>query len=149
MKKDELAQDYAKYEALQKAYDEAKAAGDDAGMKAAKGGYRSMTETINEKGKTYNFMYRLYEDMRKRGNDCIDISEPYEYEDAAGLASTLKDFGFDRFTFSSAWSGAAESAWLFQQSGCCLEGMVEITGKNRDFVSGAYEKAHAFLFRID
>lgn len=148
MNKKDLEQDYARYEAFQKAYDEAQAAGNSEGMKAAQKGFQDVSRSINEKEETYSFMFRLYDDMRRRGNDCIDISEPYQYEDEAMLVGLLKDFGFERFTFSSRCSSAVESAWSFLQSGCALEGMAEINSKYMDFLRGRYEKVHAYVFRI-
>lgn len=149
MKKDELKRDYDRFEELKKAYDEAKNTDDENGMKTAKAAYKELLDSVHEKGEEYCFMSRLYNEMRERGNKCIDISEPYQYEDAGKLIGRLKDFGFECFTFSSTWSGALETAWEFTQSGCTMDGMVEISGSSKAIMSDDYEKVHAFLFKLN
>lgn len=148
MKKNELAQEYETYESLMKTFDEAEAAGDESGMEAAKAGYQKLLESIRAKGEAYNHISRLYNDARKRGNDYIDLSEPYQYEKAKDLVETLRDFGFDHVTFSSCWSSAVETAWEFCKLGCAVEGMTEINGTTKAFMSDEYERVPAYLFRI-
>ena len=65
------------------------------------------------------------------------------------MIKTLRALGFRKFTFSSAWSSAVETAWLFIKNGCLLEGMVEIKSKHKDFETDEYEKIHAYLFNLN
>ena len=62
---------------------------------------------------------------------------------------TLKKLGFKNFTFSSTWSSAVETAWIFTQNGCSLKGLIEINSPYKDFMGEGYEKAHGYLFSID
>lgn len=43
---------------------------------------------------------------------------------------------------------AIQVAWAFTQMGCTLEGMIEIYGSGRKFMSNEYEKVPAFLFSL-
>lgn len=38
-------------------------------------------------------------------------------EDEAGMIGALRENGVSHFTFSSGWSGAVDTAWLFTQNG--------------------------------
>lgn len=64
------------------------------------------------------------------------------------IAEKGKAYGIEKFTFSSSWSSAVETAWLFTQNGCRLERIVEINGSHKAFMSDEYEKAHGYLFSI-
>lgn len=147
MKKDELTKDYEKFESLKAGYDEAKATNSEVGMEKAKADYQELLASVRAKGETYSKMMRLFSDMKERGNDCIDFADPYL--DERKLVETLKDYGFGCFTLSSTWSGAVENAWNFQKAGCTLEGMIEINGTSKEFMSNDYEKVHAFLFKLN
>ena len=70
-------------------------------------------------------------------------------EDVPNMIKTLRALGFRKFTFSSSWSSAVETAWLFTKNGCLLEGMVEINSKHKDFETDEYEKIHAYLFNLN
>ena len=52
------------------------------------------------------------------------------------------------FTFSSTWSSAVETAWLFVQNGCKLEGLVQINGTCQAFMREEYERVPAYVFSI-
>ena len=99
-------------------------------------------------GKPFELLYSLYAAAMKVGNERIDISELHEYQDAATLIASFREYGVEAFTFSSGWSSATESAWAFLQNGCTLASMVEINGPHKAFGSDEYEKRPAFLFRV-
>ena len=84
----------------------------------------------------------------KVGNERIDISELHEYQDAATLIASFREYGVEAFTFSSGWSSAAESAWAFLQNGCALAGMVEISGNSTVRATFSRMKPHSFPIRI-
>ena len=60
----------------------------------------------------------------------------------------MREYGIEAFAFSSSWTQALESAWLFTQNGCTLEGMVEINDRCKAILSDEYEKRHALMFRV-
>ena len=85
----------------------------------------------------------------KTGNEHLDISEVVWDKDVESLINCLRENGIERFTFSSTWSSAVETAWLFQKAGCTLSGLIEINSQHKAFMSDEYEKAHGYLFSID
>ena len=75
---------------------------------------------------------------------CANITD----EEVSELVARMKDYGIEAFTFSSTWSSAVETAWLFQQAGCTLAGLVEINSQYKAFMSNEYEKVHGYLFKL-
>ena len=86
-------------------------------------------------GKPFELLYSLYAAAMKVSNQYINISELHEYQDAATLIASFREYGVEAFTVSSGWSSATESAWAFLQNGCTLAGMVEINGPHKAFGS--------------
>ena len=117
-------------------------------MEQARADHFALEASIQAQGKPFELLYSLYAAAMKVGNEHIDISELHEYQDAATLIASFREYGVEAFTFSSGWSSATESAWAFLQNGCTLAGMVEINGKHKAFGSDEYEKRPAFLFRV-
>lgn len=132
--------------AIRDAYHMCKQRGDETGMEEARSLMRKHMESIQEKGDAYGFVYRLYREMREAGNKHIDIHDVVH--DELKLLNTLRECGIESFTFSSGWSSAVESAWIFQQNGCRLQGLIELNGLNKDWTTGEREKVHGYLFSI-
>lgn len=129
-------------------YDEAKGNNNTEGMEAARKSYQQLSERIENRGKSYARVYRLYEDAVERGNEYIDLYNVIWEKDVAALIQSLRENGVEHFTFSSTWSSAVEIAWLFTQNGCTLEGLVEINGPHTNAFTGEREKVHGYLFAI-
>ena len=70
-------------------------------------------------------------------------------EGCKALVACMKECGIEAFTFSSTWSSAVETAWLFQKAGCILAGLIEINSQHKAFMSDEYEKAHGYLFKLN
>jgi hypothetical protein len=136
---------YAQVQKAKKAYD---AATDVAGQDAARVLYHEATDPIEAMGDTACRIWREYEVSRDSDNDHLDISEVVWDKDVEALISCMRDSGIDHFTFSSGWSSAVETAWLFQQNGCTLEGLIEINSRHKDLFTNEREKAHGYLFCI-
>lgn len=143
-----IEQVYEREQAIRKAYEEAKAAKDQAGIEVARANYQQMEATVfATEDAGFGFVYRLYKQMKERGNQYIDISIPMY--DAVGALNDLRKYGVEKFTFSSGWSSAVETAWVFQKNGCRLEGLIELNGSDNDwFGTGEREKVHGYLFSI-
>ena len=141
-----LAEAFEKEQEIRKQYDEAK---DEAGKEAARTTHKAWENSVAENGIDFWNVYRLYSDAKERGNEYIDLRDCIWDKDVPALISNLRVQGIKRFTFSSSWSSAVETAWLFQQNGCTLEGLVEINGQCKDFHTGEYEKVHGYIFRIN
>lgn len=136
---------YAQVQEAKKAYD---AATDEAGKDAARALYHEATDAIDALGGTACRIWREYEISKNSGNTYLDINDVVWDKDVEGLISCMRDNGIDHFTFSSGWSSAVETAWLFQQNGCTLEGLIEINSSHKDIFTGEPEKMHGYLFCI-
>ncbi len=148
MKKNIFAETYAQVQELKKRYNAAKDMGDEAGMQAARDAYNLLMDGIGTSGESSVQIYRLYEEAHDCGNKYIDFNEVVWDKDVAGMVAALRENGITHFTFSSGWSGAVDTAWLFTQNGCRLEGLVEINSPHKAFGSDEYEKAHGYLLSI-
>ena len=143
-----FAEIYARDQEIEARYDAAELKNDQTAMEQARADHFALETGIQAQGKPFERLYSLYAAAMKVGNNHIDISELHEYQDAATLIASFREYGIEAFTFSSGWSSAAESAGAFLQTGCTVAGMVEINGKHKDFGSDEYEKRPAFLFRV-
>lgn len=143
-----IIEDYMKEQENIRTYHEADARNDKDGIEAARNAHKALMDAINANGLDYANIYSLYEDAQERGNEQIDISEVVWDDKVEGLIDSFRKYGIERFTFSSGWSSAVETAWLFTQNGCRLEGLVEINGRCKAFMSDEYEKKHGYLFSV-
>ena len=142
-----LEQVYTREEELERAYEASKAAGDEEGMEKARNEYQAMKkEVLETEDADFGFAYRLYKQMKECGNEYIDLS--FSIHDEVGVLQTLRKYGVEHFTFSSGWSSAVESAWIFQQNGCRLEGLIELNSIHKDWTTGKREKVHGYLFSL-
>ena len=135
---------YAQMQELKKSYEPA---ADEAGKEKARAGYNALMEGIEGLGAAACRIWREYETARENGNACLDISEVVWEKDVESLISCMRENGISEFTFSSGWSSAVETAWLFTQNGCEVAGMAEVNGGMNHF-AGEREKKHGYLFRV-
>ena len=147
--KNDFAREYAQEQQNIRNYREAKDKNDEAGMQAVRDAHNALLESIKAKGKDYANLYDLYEDAHDRGNELIDLSDVIWDDKVEALITSFRACGIERFTFSSSWSSAVETAWLFTEQGCRLEGLVEINGHCKAFMSSEYEKKHGYLFSVN
>lgn len=136
---------YQQYTELKKQYD---AATDEEGKAAARASYQELMQGIEDRGGVACRLWREYEISRENENSILDIQDVVWDKDVESLIDGMREFGIDRFTFSSGWSSAVETAWLFKQNGCELEGLVEVNG-NMNFFEGKHETRHGYLFRVN
>ncbi len=120
---------------------------------AAKALYKKATEGLKDASDVECMLWRAYETSRDCGNEYIDIKYTVSDESVEELVSCMRSLGFTEFTFSSSWSSAVETAWLFQKAGCTLAGLIEINGPHKDFrtkevYEKIHEKVHGYLFRL-
>ena len=133
---------------IRQAYDNAVEQNDEAGKKAAREAHHQWTDKVNAEGEDFWKVYRLFESAQERGNEHIDLHEVIWDKDVPALIDNLRKVGIQKFTFSSTWSSTVETAWLFLQNGCKLEGMAEINGTSKAFMSEEYERVPAYVFSI-
>lgn len=144
MKKNIFETTYAQMQELKKAYE---AAGDEAGKEKVRAGHRALMEGIEGLGAAACRIWREYENARENGNARLDISDVVWEKDVESLISCMRENGISEFTFSSGWSSAVETAWLFTQNGCELAGLIEVNG-SMNYFAGEHEKKHGYLFRV-
>ncbi len=99
--------------------------------------------------KAESMIWRAYETSMDCGNKHIDFNEPISDETVEDLIACMRDYGIEAFTYSSTWSSAVETAWLFQKTGCTPTGLIEINSPYKAFMSDEYEKAHGYLFKLN
>ena len=141
--------EYTEYKRLERLFEAAKKWKDKAAADAAREQYRILEEYLLTKGEAYLRTFELYKEAKERGNACIDLNDCIWDERVPGLVESLRSLGIERFTFSSTWSGAVRTAWLFKENGCELEGLVEINGYHDKFLSKDCEKVPAYLFKVN
>lgn len=129
---------------LKKQYD----AADDADKDSIRAEHKALMERIASLGGAAPRIWREYDKARENGNELLDINDVVWDKDVELLVTTLRKYGIEKFTFSSGWSSAVDTAWLFQQNGYKLEGLVEISG-NMDYLEGEHEKLHGYLFSVN
>lgn len=145
MKKNIFEETYAQVQELKKAYN---AATDEAGKEKARAGHHALMERIEALGTAACRIWREYETARENGNARLDISEAVWDKDVESLITCMRENGISEFTFSSTWSSAVETAWLFTQNGCELGGLVEVNG-SMNYFAGEHEKKHGYLFKVN
>jgi len=133
---------------IEQAYDEAERAGDQKRMAELAKAYDEFCKEGDTRGRLFNRIYREYRQAKKRGNEHLDFHEVIWDNEVEDLISCLKKNGIEHFTFSSTWSSAVETAWLFQEAGCKLEGLIRVNGEEDGWRSGTFKKIPAYLFRI-
>ena len=123
---------------------------------AARSAYKAVWDELKELGNAACRLFNEYEVSRDSGNDYLDINDNISDEEvsvwdneAAKLIEAMRQNGIERFTFSSGWSHAVETAWLFKEAGCTIEGLVEINSRYTGWNSDEHEKAHGYLFRVE
>lgn len=146
--KNNFAEEYKRKQEIEDQYNAADKANDEAGREAARKAYATWQGSIAVKGEDYARIYTRYEESRDCGNEYIDFRDTIQDNRVENLVKSLRKYGIEKFTFSSGWSSAVETAWLFVQNGCRVEGMVEINTPYKPFMSDEYEKAHGYLFSI-
>ena len=105
---------YTEITKLKKAYNETEREAD---REKARAAYHELLKPLEKFGSMAGRLWREYEISRDNGNDLLDINDTVWDKDVESLVSCMRGIGIERFTFSSAWSSAVETAWLFQQKG--------------------------------
>lgn len=145
----ELLAIYKREQVLKEAYLKAKEAGDEKGMEEARAKHEAVMNHLEAQGREFCWAYRLFEEQQERGNAYIDLHDTMQDAQIPVYIETLRKLGFKNFTFSSTWSSAVETAWIFTTCGCSLKGLIEINSQYKNFMGEGYEKAHGYLFSIN
>lgn len=137
------------YKEIQKAKKAYAAATSKDEQDAARALYEQVTAKLDGLSGTEQRIWKAYEAAKDCSNKYLDLNDTISDDAVEGLVACMKEYGIEAFTFSSTWSHAVETAWLFQKTGCTLAGIVEINSQHKAFMSDEYEKAHGYLFKLN
>ena len=137
------------YSGIQEAKKAYAAATNTAEQDAARAIYKQATVKLDSLSSTEKRIWSAYETAMDCGNEYLDLNDTIRDDAVEGLVACMKECGIEAFTFSSTWSSAVETAWLFQKAGCTLAGLIEINSQHKAFMSDEYEKAHGYLFKLN
>ena len=137
------------YRGIQKAKKAYAAATNTSEQDAARAIYKQATAKLDGLSSTEKRIWNAYETAKDCGNEYLDLNDTIRDDEVEGLVACMKEYGIAAFTFSSTWSSAVETAWLFQKAGCTLAGLIEINSQHKAFMSDEYEKAHGYLFKLN
>ena len=137
------------YRGIQEAKKAYAAATNEAQQDAARAIYKQATAKLDGLSSTEQRIWSAYETAKDCGNEYLDLNDTIRDDTVEDLVACMKEYGITAFTFSSTWSSAVETAWLFQKAGCTLAGLIEINSQHKDFRSDEYEKAHGYLFKLN
>ena len=137
------------YKGIQEAKKAYAAATNEAQQDAARAIYKQATAKLDGLSNTEKRIWSAYETAKDCGNEYLDLNDTIRDDAVEDLVACMKEYGIEAFTFSSTWSGAVETAWLFQKAGCTLAGLIEINSQQKAFMSDEYEKAHGYLFKLN
>ena len=137
------------YKEIQKAKKAYAAATNKDEQDAARTLYEQVTVKLDGLSGTEQRIWRAYEAAKDCGNKYLDLNDTISDDAVDGMVACMKEYGIEAFTFSSTWSSAVETAWLFQKAGCTLAGLIEINSQHKAFMSDEYEKAHGYLFKLN
>ena len=142
MKTNRFEELYCKVQELRKLYNEGE-------KEKAQQSYSELKETIKSEENGFRKIWTMYEKARENQNMYIDFNEVIWDNEIQSIIKILRDNGIEKFTFSSTWTSAVKTAWLFTQNGCTLEGLTEINEGYEDFITGKMKKAPAYLFKLN
>ncbi len=142
MKTNKFEKLYARMQELKKLYNEGE-------KEKAQQSYSKLKETIKNEENGFRIIWTMYEKARDNQNLYIDFNEVIWDNEVESIIKTLRDNGIEKFTFSSTWSSAVKTAWLFKENGCTLEGLTEVNEGYEDFITGKMKKTPAYLFKLN
>ncbi|WP_278558885.1 DUF7698 family protein [Acidaminococcus intestini] len=108
---------------------EAKKSGVQRDLDRARDEYRDLMEAVRIEGECFFAMFRMYSEMKEAGNTLLNVLDDYNPENIMKL---FKACEIARFTYSSSWSDALKTAYVFEQSGYRIDGMTEINRGSRN-----------------
>lgn len=94
-----LAKFYERNLDLEKRFHEAEKVNDEKGMEVCREGYEKLLQEVRVEGEDFGNMMRLYSEMKKRGNERLDLSGTCR--DPERIIRVFREFGVTEFTFSS------------------------------------------------
>ena len=100
-------------------------------------------DIASEKGEIYLILFNAFVHSKRAGYEMINIDNVICSCGVQQFVRVLKDAEIEKFTLSTNSSGVIETAWLIEQYGYSLIGIVEVDGCN---TGGSF---HALYFKLD
>ena len=132
---------------IRELYEAGKTVGSEVAKEEARAQMRVFRDKL-EQDEDLDWIYSQYTSMKERGNQAIDLDDLHRDETVPTVVRILKEYGIDRFTFSSTWSSAVGTMYELVKYGCQISGMGEVNTKYKDVFTDEYEKAPAVVFTI-
>lgn len=104
---------------------------------------------VNACGPVFAEVAGVYCESMKRGNAVPDIDHWLYNATPADVVSIFRENGIKRFTMSSTWTDALETAAAFIDAGCRLEGMQTVFVNKLEIRTDKYKTGPALVFYID
>ena len=76
-----------------------------------------------------------YRKSQEAENEMIDFSECLWDRDIEGICNDFKEFGIERFTISSTYSGLISTLTIFEANGYKVAGLTKVTANYIDFLT--------------
>ena len=142
MRKNQFEELYTKVEEARKLYK----AGE---QEKARLKYSKVEKALKEHNIDFRKIWTMYDKAKENKNQYIDFNDNIWNSEVEYLVKILRDNGIKKFTFSSGWSDAVKTAWLFTKNGCILEGLIQINSSLESFKTGEKIKIPAYLFKVN
>ena len=114
---------YQKVREAEKAYDKAESISEKNKIRVQ---ICQATAEISESSREARILWHEYENSRDRGEDCINIRSIVIWDrEVEAYVDCMRMFGITKFVFYSGYTDAIETAGLFTEYGCKLEGTVK------------------------
>ena len=108
--------------------------------------FKALHTKIEEKGKGFTEVFKLYETSQERENSRLDLGENCIWEkDVPKLLKALDDAKIKEMTFSSTWSSSNKIAFEFFKAGWKITGMT-LVNTYKKWPDDGYEQEPAFIF---
>ena len=80
-------------------------------------------------------MYWAYRNSKEAGCDTLNFDDVIWEKDIEAIVTACKEYGIERITISSSFSGLLETLAKFEELGGKVDGLTKVTSKYTDFVT--------------
>lgn len=102
---------------------------------------------LTEHGINHTFYWAYHESLEAE-NNVIDFSEAIWDGDVEPIIEACKQYGLERITISSNFSGMNPILWQFLERGCTIEGMTQVNARYKNIWTGERELKPAIVVKI-
>lgn len=140
---DRFFKKYLAYEAIKKAFEEARKEGDKEGMAKAQEDYQAFAAEVEMEGKDFQMLFEAYRVASDYGNSEIHLSKGDAMK-AERLVECMRRNGAHYFTYS----GSMENVMEFQKAGCHPVEFRMVKGEENCFADKGYNEIPSVLMSV-